>query len=403
MAAQPDWSIDDDEAKDAHKPNGTDKPTGLIIHNAGLLIPAKIPPRQWLLGTSFCRKFLSGLVGTGGDGKTAIRYKQYVAAATGRSLTNETVHQRCRVLIVCLEDHIEEVERRIAAIMVHHGIEAEKLDGWLFYCCPRGLKLLLTTSGNRIPGPLLDDLRTAIQQHNIDIVGLDPFVKSHGVEENDNNAIDEVCILLAQLGDEFNIAPDLIHHTRKGGAQPGDAERSRGASAAVDAMRLVRTITRMTDDEATTFGISPQERVSLVRVDDAKVNLLPRSSDAIWFRLVSVEIGNGDNVQTVECWMPPKVFDGLTVSTACAIIDEIDAGLPNGQRYSAAAKADKRAAWKVVHRHIPDKPPAHCRMVVNGWRLAGVLTEETYHNDERRADERGLFANPAKRPGPVHD
>ena len=43
------------------------------VFSAGMIVPSKIPPRQWLLGTTFCRRFLSGLIGEGGAGKTAVR------------------------------------------------------------------------------------------------------------------------------------------------------------------------------------------------------------------------------------------------------------------------------------------------------------------------------------------
>jgi hypothetical protein len=35
--------------------------------------------------------------------------------------------------------------------------------------------------------------------------------------------------------------------------------------------------------------------------------------------------------------------------------------VPNGQRYSNAANAKDRAAWKVVQRHYPNKSEAQCR------------------------------------------
>jgi AAA domain len=50
---------------------------------------APIPPRGWLLGNTYCRRFLSSLVGDGGVGKTAVRYAQLLSAAIGRSLTGE--------------------------------------------------------------------------------------------------------------------------------------------------------------------------------------------------------------------------------------------------------------------------------------------------------------------------
>ena len=74
------------------------------------------PPRGWLLGVIFCRKFLSQLLGEGGAGKTALRILQLLSLAIGRSLTGEYVFQRCRVLIISLEDDIDELRRRILAV-----------------------------------------------------------------------------------------------------------------------------------------------------------------------------------------------------------------------------------------------------------------------------------------------
>jgi AAA domain len=66
-----------------------------------------IPPRGWLLGNVFCRRFVSSLLADGGVGKTALRYAQLMSLAIGRSLTGEHVFQRCRVLIVSLEDDVD--------------------------------------------------------------------------------------------------------------------------------------------------------------------------------------------------------------------------------------------------------------------------------------------------------
>jgi len=99
----------------------------------------------------------------------------------------------------------------------------------VYYCCPGGLKLLQTGAGGVALRALNAELRRLIKELKIDIVGIDPFVKAHGVEENDNNLIDQVGITLAELGDEFDCAVDLASHARKGTAAPGDADRDRGA------------------------------------------------------------------------------------------------------------------------------------------------------------------------------
>jgi hypothetical protein len=61
------------------------------------------------------------------------------------------------------------------------------------------------------------------------------LLKAHHTAENDDVAIDEVRILPANPAVEPDCGADILHHGRKGLASPGDADRSRGASAATPA------------------------------------------------------------------------------------------------------------------------------------------------------------------------
>lgn len=378
----------------------------LQIHDAGDIDVTQIPPRGWLLGVTFCRKFLSGLISEGGGGKTAIRYVQYLAAAAGRNLTGEHLHHRCHVLIVCLEDNLDEVRRRIGAAMLHHRITSADVKGWLFYCTLKGLKLLQTDpQGVRAIGELHSELRKTIAELNIDVVGIDPFVKSHGLAENDNNAIDQVCIMLADIADEFDCAIDILSHARKGQPTPGDADRERGASSKKDAGRLMRTVTGMTEAEAALYDVANADRPALIRVDDAKVNLTPRSADAMWFKLVGVLLGNtfdprypnGDNVQSVERWTPPDIWKNITISLANKILDRIDQGPEPGRRYSPAPQAKDRAAWLVVREFCTALKEVQCKKVIAKWLNTGVLKAQEYVDPKDRHTRQGLFV--AQRPG----
>ena len=99
------------------------------------------------LGNTFCRGFISGLLSQGAAGKTAVRITQALALATGRPLTGEHVFQRARVLIVCLEDTLDELRRRVRAARLHHGVTTEEVRDWLFYWAPAGLKLIMLIIG----------------------------------------------------------------------------------------------------------------------------------------------------------------------------------------------------------------------------------------------------------------
>jgi hypothetical protein len=365
----------------------------------------KPPPREWLLGNQFCRGFLSGLAAPGATGKTALRTLQYLALATGRPLTDEHVFKRSRVLMLSLEDDDNELMRRLSAARIHHDIAREEVGGWLYCWTPKGIKLADIKDGARVTGPLEAMLRAKIKARKIDLLGLDPFVKLHGLEENDNGAMDFVCGLLVKLGIEFNIAVDVPHHTKKGLQTAGDADAGRGASSARDAGRLMYTLTRMSDAEGEIFGIPAEERRLFIRLDSSKVNIAPPSGEATWFKLIGVRLENGtddypngDEVQTVERWYPPKTWDGVSNAELNAALDEIAAGLPNGQRYSNASKATDRAAWLAIARHCPNRTEGQAREMVKTWIRNGVLVVEDYDDPVARKLQKGLSVCHGKRP-----
>jgi hypothetical protein len=347
-------------------------------------------------------------LGDGAVGKTALRYAQYMALATGRPLLGDRVFVRCRVLILSFEDDREEVERRLLAARIHHNVGAEELDGWLFYCAlsrKDGKIKVLDDKGRAVDGELVEQLVDVITANKIDLVGLDPFVKIHSVGENNNDAVDAVAQVLTDIAHEHDIAVDAPHHVSKGPADPGNAHKGRGASALVDAARLVYTVTPMSADEAMAFGTPEEDRHFYFRMDKAKVNITPPGRKATWFRLVSVPLGNGtelyphgDNVQTVELWTPPDTWADLDTDLQNRILDEIDAGLPGGVRFSDAPAARERAAWRVVVIHAPNKTEAQAREIIKTWVKSRVLRKDTYDDPKRREPVDGLFVNPDKRP-----
>jgi hypothetical protein len=363
------------------------------------------PPRRWLLGNQFCRTFLSGLVAPGSTGKSALRLAQCLSLATGRTLTGQHVFKRGRVLLVSFEDDQKEIQRRILAARLHHNVSLNDVKGWLFYATPKGIKLAEIKNGSRQIGRLEKSLRKSIERRRPDLLVLDPYVKLHALEENDNGAMDFVCDLLVTLAIEYDIAVDAPHHTKKGQLTPGDADSGRGASATRDAGRLIYTLATMNEEESNASGINPEERASYIRLDKGKVNLAPPARAAVWFKLVGVQLGNGDDeypngdeVQTVVPWEPPKLWDGLASATLNAVLTDIDNAMPNGQRYSAAGPARDRAAWRVVQKHCPDRTETQGREIINTWVKNGVLYDDDYDDPVDRKPRKGLRLDPTKRP-----
>jgi RecA-family ATPase len=166
------------------------------------------------------------------------------------------------------------------------------MKGWLFMDAlgRKDGKLMTSTSMGPTPGILAARLERTIVERQIDIVMLDPFIKTHGLE-NDNNNIDAVAQILTDVAIKYNIAVDVPHHMAKGAADPGNANKGRGASALKDALRLVRAATAMTPEEAKALGKDEAARRRLIRIDDATLNIAP-ANEARWFRLTGGRSGN---------------------------------------------------------------------------------------------------------------
>jgi hypothetical protein len=282
-----------DETRPVAEPIQDQSPNQILEWDAGL-DEGLIEPRQWLLGNTHCRRYVSTIVADGGTGKTALRIAEAIALATGKPITGEHVFQRCRVLYMSLEDDEDEIRRRIKACCLHHKIATDELRDHLFVAAlANGPKLATMAKGGAIvAGDLGKKLVEIIERRQIDLVILDPFIKSHGCDENDNNAIDFVTGMLAELAIRFNVAIDAPHHVSKGIVDPGNANRGSGASAFKDAARLVYTLSRMTQDEAKELGIDEVDRWRYVRVDSAKVNIAAAATTAKWYRLIGVPLGN---------------------------------------------------------------------------------------------------------------
>jgi hypothetical protein len=388
-----DWT-DDPEVQPRPKRNGKDPNAvlGYLVHNSGEEVGLPIPPREWILEQTFCKGFLSGMIAIGGGGKTAVRLAQAMSCAIGIPLTGQRLFHRCNVLFVGLEDGETELRRRIEAARLHFGVSDEQLIDALYYWCPMGFKIARVSERSNdlfLEAELCQALRTIIAQHRIGLVLIDPLIKAAGVPENNNTAMDGVMVLLAKVAVECNCAVDVLHHIAKGGSlQAGDSDRARGASAVRDAVRLLQTVTPMTEQDAEFFGLSATKRRAMVRLDTGKTNLAPPIDRALWFELVGVLLGNGtaeyprgDEIQVAKHWPPPDAWE-VVRPVVTPILQQIQEGPKEGRRYSPELNASVRGAWKVVRskcgtERISEK---QAQKVINDWLEEGVLVKARYYD-----------------------
>jgi hypothetical protein len=297
--------------------------------------PSQIPMRRFIYGTHYIRQFVSLDVAPGGVGKSTLVIAEAIAMATGRPLLGIKATEKARVWYFNGEDPIDEINRRVVATLKHYRISASDIEGSLFLDSGRSQPIVIahqTRDGAIIQEPVIGAVVEAIERHKIDVMILDPFVSTHQVSENDNNAIERVAKTWAHIADITGCAINLVHHSRKTGGAEVSVEDGRGASALVSAARSARAFNQMSEDEARKAGV--ENRRSYFRTDNGKANLAPPSDKATWFHLVSVPLGNGpggtdgDMVGVVTTWEWPDHSATVTVEHLRAAQREVAKGGP---------------------------------------------------------------------------
>ena len=268
--------------------------------------PATLQRRDWLFGRHYLRGTVSITAGLGGRGKSSLDLAEAVSLATCRNILGEQPAVRCRVWYHCGDDTRPEVNRRIAGLCQHHKIPMSELEGWLFTSVAEEFPLRAAEGYSQFTEQpkfrkFIDEF---IGDNQIGAATFDPLVTLHGVFENDAGGMHQVIDIFRKIAGAHDCAVELVHHMRKGLAgQNGDHDASdmRGSVAIHDAVRAMRVLNIMGEEEAGKLGINSEDRRSYVRVDRAKANYA-RLGQASWVRLTSVSLPNGDEVQAVEAW-----------------------------------------------------------------------------------------------------
>ena len=370
-----------------------------------------VQPRKWLYGRHLIEGYVSATVSAGGAGKTTLELIEAVAMASGRDLIGAQSLEPVKVWHYNLEDPLDELYRRVWAICEHFKVPPAELEGQLVLDSGRDRKLVVAgREGEPVELAAVKDLTHEMTEKGIQVLQVDPFVKVHQLDENNNPEIDFVCSIFADIAQATGGCVDLVHHIRKAPtgamAQPGNIDMARGASALSGAVRAARTLSVMTEREAETLGILVDRRHWFVRVDDAKANMSAPVSGAQWFERQSIELPNadigGDSVGVFSNWSPPDPFDGLSTQAARAALLRIREGLEDGQRYQMkASRNSKRWAGLVLVGEGAEVSPNDAKQILKAWIEIGMIYEEDYRNPVRRKDEKGVFIDSEMLPGEV--
>jgi RecA-family ATPase len=236
-----------------------------------------------------------------------------------------------RVCLINLEDNRSAINKRIAAAMKHYRLTPADVGDRLFIKAKGEIKIKIATQPNgravERNEALINGLIDFLVTNEIDVLSIDPFVKTHGIHENDNDGIQAVIECYDEVAEKANCAVHIWHHTRKSGGGEVTIESARGAIAFVDACRSANILETMTKAEGQKLKI--EKPSSYFREFNGKRNFAPPMDQSTWFKLVSVEIDNGgpvfgDDVGVVEHWQHPGTREAnLSPSVVASIMEKV--------------------------------------------------------------------------------
>jgi AAA domain len=292
---------------------GEEAPADSTITAAAYNFPeaSTIAPWDWLYGRHILRGTVSGTAAMSGTGKSALAIIEALAMASGKALLGIAIRRPIRVLLINLEDNRNAMDKRIAAAMKHHGLTPADVGDRLVVIAKGEMKLKIA---KRARGGGVERNEAAIRAlidyavaKTIDVISIDPFVKTHGINENDNSEVSDVVECYDDVAEVAQCGVHLWHHTRKMRGDGATVESARGAIAFIDGCRSVRILETMTKEEGQKLRV---EHASFYfRSFNGKRNFAPPSDASDWYRLVTVEVGNGfdigDEVGVPTPWQHP--------------------------------------------------------------------------------------------------
>ena len=351
------------------------------------------PPEHYLYGLHHVKGILTVTAAPGGYGKSQLGLGEAMCMAAGRELLGERVYEPLRVWFLSLDDPLRITRKRAVAFMRLHGLSASDFgNGRLMLDGSDTLppSLVKVATGGR-EGVKVDDVTVGafiaeLKERQVDVLILDPLVKFHAVEENDNPAMNIVGETLAGIAARAGCAVETIVHTSKPKGQQITAEHVRGASAFVNAARAVRVVNPMTEDEARRLGITEEKRQRLFRVDLSKGNLAP-PSDARWFQRVPVALGNGndrmpegESFPAVARYRLPDPIATTTDQDIAKALEKLAAGPDGaGSPWRASDKASGHVGIGISEALGLDagepQTRATCAKLIKDWLARGLLVK----------------------------
>lgn len=280
--------------------------TGQGFGNATL--PDYLPPRPWMMDRTLMLHEVSLLVAPGSAGKSSVSLAIGAHMAMGLDFGDRETKTKCKVAVYNGEDNIIEQSRRLAGVCLEYNLDFTKVREEMLLLDGRSTEMNLVTIKGREPSVnwvLVEPLIEQMSDPEVGVLILDPLVDLHNGDESDNAQMNFVMKTLQMIAFRANVAVLLLHHTAKAGGSKmesriGNMDIVRGASGIVYKSRMAFTLMGPTDDDCEHYGFSDDERRLMVRMDDAKTNLVLAGESTLWFKKAGVKLINGDIVGVLK-------------------------------------------------------------------------------------------------------
>ena len=350
-----------------------------------------IPPRPWAYGHFLLFGKAAALAAVDGGGKGAMTVAVILSIITGKPLLGEKVWRTGPVAIVTYEDDEDEWNRRIAAACIHYDLADQYdfiLDNIRFITHSNADRVCFGVNSERgsFTSGDADDVITLVKEFQAVAIIVDPFNLCHAMEDGNNNVvIARIAAVLNYICKETNCAGLVLHHLRKG--SKGEIDDIMGATSLRATFRSCRLLAKMAPDEAGELKIHKTEAWAYSRIASVKSNYAPPPDQAVWFRLVSVALGNGDgdiypdgdSVGVTTSWTPPSSDDGMDYETLEAVFDAI------GKTHHTNVRQSKHTAWVGMPLiTIGDQSEAQAKATIKTWIENGVLIKGKYTHAESK-------------------
>ena len=317
---------------------------------------ASLPPRPWLAPGYFLRGAVTTVIGPGGVSKSSLVVAWAIALALKRELGTMKPRSRFKCAIFNVEDDSDEQERRLSAALTSVGKTPEDIAGQILRTGPTKVGTLFEQDPETreiVPTLAMREVERELVAFGADILFVDPLAELHGVEENDNVAMRAVVAEFRVLAARCKLAVVIVHHTRKGMLNPGDADAARGASSIVGASRIVLTVVGMTEDVAKAFSLPDGHEKHFFRLDGGKANY-STLTDCEWFERVVYTLANDDTVAVTVPWDPPR--DSITPEVQAKVEAAVRRGSTEGPFSPMLGNTARSVKQPMVDAGITTRP-----------------------------------------------